>query len=196
MRTCLVLAVSLFAVQGASAERRAAKPGAMAVRRAVPRASAMSLRRGSNPPPSNPAPAPSIPDPGPGAQVPAPPQLGPRITPPSGTTVPAHDLRKSPGVRYEAADPARPEKPAPMIRDEALAAFKGAVEAAAAASVPGAAPKARVLQAGSDGRAVGGASDPVVFLTGGAASGQTGTHNRDQGGKPADPSGHGNGKGD
>lgn len=188
MRTSLVLAVSLLAVQAASAERREAKPGAMAVRRAAPRASAMSLRRADAPGPTNPAPASSIPDPGPGAPAAPAPELGPRITPPRGTAVPAHDLRKAQGVRYEAADPARPEKPAPMVRDEALAAFNGA-----AAAASGGAPKARVLQAGSDGRSVGGASDPVVFLTEGGASAQTGTHNRDQGGKPADPSGHGKG---
>ncbi|MBI5597749.1 MAG: hypothetical protein HY928_16805 [Elusimicrobia bacterium] len=194
MRILLILSAVCLSLPARAAEHRSSRPSAMSVRRVAARASAMSLRRAGIPPDPSPAPVPSIPDPGPGAPAAAPPELGPRLTPPSGTTVPAHDLRKGRGVRYEEAEPARPGKPAPMVRDEALAAFQGAVQAASAAPAPAAAPPARVLQAGSDGRAVGGASDPVVFMTEAAPAAETGAHNRDQGGKPADPSSKGKGK--
>lgn len=180
MRTLFALVV--LAVPSSALDRGRPSGGAMAARRAETRPSVMAARRGvtsyvagarsvSPAPayaaagaPATPPAAPVVP-----MAVPADPELGPRLTPPRGTPVPAHNRRQTMGYKAEAAAEPRREGLPPFITNERQDE-KG--PAGVKVEAPPTAPAVKVteLRVGSANRQFGGASDPVVFLTGGVGN--------------------------
>lgn len=158
------LLICLLAVPSDAAERAAKSPGAMAVRRATVQTSAMAVRRAGASPAARVEAGPTLPR-GVAAAVSAvlaQPDFHPRITPPTGSPTAGLDLRRHPGVRYEAAD--APPAETPLAAVSADGAPGGGPERAPA-GVKGAA--VTELKAGRTDRQFGGAQDPVLFLVGG-----------------------------
>lgn len=182
MRIQLALILLVLAAPSQALDRGRQGGGAMAVRQAAARPSAMAARRAVTPYVAgvrsvSPAPAsyaaaavpaaPVVP-----AAAPVDADFGPRLTPPAGTPVPAHDLRQTMGYRAETAAESRREGLPPFITHDS-----GKDETAPAGlksePLPVAAPvKVTELRVGSANRQFGGAADPVVFLTGGVGSGK------------------------